>query len=684
MGFEVFALTLDNGFISEGALENVRRSVADLGIDHEFVRPEAMAEIFRDSLERHSNVCNGCYKTIYTVATTKAVELGAPLIVTGLSRGQLFETRLIPAQFGEDRFDPDAIDRAVLQARKAYHRVDDAPRRLLDTSVFDDDSVFERVRYVDFYRYVDVALGDMLDVPRHAGAVGATQGHRPIHQLPHQRRGHPHPPAGAGLPQLRRAVRVGRAHGAQDARRGHGRAGRPLGPCRDRLDAAPRGLRAAPAGGPHGVVRTGRGCSGAVAGRAAHLPRHRAACVRRAGGVPRRRRATHDHQRQARCGCAPPPTRVHRPGPALHVSPESPTERLIVSIWERVLGTEPIGVADDFFDLGGDSLAALEMVMALSAEVGRTIREELVFLNTTPRALAAAVDADAGSAAPAEPGTGPQRRSPGTPPPLGLGERSMLFEQLLAPHDPRYHVGRLYRVHGRVDQRRFVDALYRTVSRHVPLHWTFGEQRRELEPQRAVEVHLRDAAMDDDVLADAARALHRAPFDLDAGPLGRCLVQPLRDGTTGIALVFHHVSIDAGAFDRLWTQTRRPLPRRGAAGAGVRLRRPRRLAGGVRRRATTVRSGRRPTSPLRWPRWSCVKVHGAGGDRCTKGRLPATPCVVHHRRVASRAGSDAVRHRARCAGGLLRSRADGDRIAVGHHRFHAGPPRRRSRSWASS
>ncbi len=163
MGFEVYALTLDNGFISEQAKDNVRRTCASLGVRHEFATTESMNEIFRDSLERHSNVCHGCYKTIYTLATTRAVELGIPVIVTGLSRGQLFETRLIPAQFAGagtgtadgSGVDVAAIDRAVIEARKVYHRVDDGPNRLLDTSVFDDDAVFDRIRYVDFYRYVD-------------------------------------------------------------------------------------------------------------------------------------------------------------------------------------------------------------------------------------------------------------------------------------------------------------------------------------------------------------------------------------------------------------------------------------------------------------------------------------------------------------------------------------------------
>ena len=150
MGFEVYALTLDNGFISDGAKENVRRSMAALGIDHEFATTEPMAAIFRDSRERHSNVCQGCYKTIYTLGTNRAVDLGAPLVVTGLSRGQLFETRLIPAQFSEQRFDPDAIDAAVVAARRSYHRIDDAVRRLMDTDVFDDDALFERIEFVDF------------------------------------------------------------------------------------------------------------------------------------------------------------------------------------------------------------------------------------------------------------------------------------------------------------------------------------------------------------------------------------------------------------------------------------------------------------------------------------------------------------------------------------------------------
>jgi amino acid adenylation domain-containing protein len=162
MGFKVYGLTLDNGFISPEALANAQRVVDDLGIDHEFATTEHMPEIFRDSLSRFSNVCQGCFKTIYTLSLRRADELGIPVLVTGLSRGQLFETRLNLGLFHGNRSDEE-IDRTVLQARKAYHRRNDAVTQCLGNEDFLDDGIFERVQLVDFYRYWSASLTEMLD-----------------------------------------------------------------------------------------------------------------------------------------------------------------------------------------------------------------------------------------------------------------------------------------------------------------------------------------------------------------------------------------------------------------------------------------------------------------------------------------------------------------------------------------
>ncbi|MGP1993455.1 non-ribosomal peptide synthetase [Zobellia laminariae] len=162
MGLKVLAFTMDNGYISEQAKANVDRIVKRLGVDHVYGHTPHMNEIFVDSLNQHHNVCNGCFKTIYTLSTKIALEKKIPFIVTGLSRGQFFETRLTEELFWEDDLDTNKIDDTILEARKLYHQESDAVKRLLDVSIFDDESVFEKVEFVDFYRFSDVSLEEML------------------------------------------------------------------------------------------------------------------------------------------------------------------------------------------------------------------------------------------------------------------------------------------------------------------------------------------------------------------------------------------------------------------------------------------------------------------------------------------------------------------------------------------
>lgn len=162
LGLKVLAFTLDNGYISQGALDNAQRVCRALGVDHMFGKTEAMNAIFVDSLQRHNNVCNGCFKTIYTLSLKVALDKNIPFIVTGLSRGQFFETRLTEELFWDDSIQSGDIDDIILKARKAYHQVDDAVNQLLDVSFLEDETIFDKVKFLDFYRYCDVELGDLM------------------------------------------------------------------------------------------------------------------------------------------------------------------------------------------------------------------------------------------------------------------------------------------------------------------------------------------------------------------------------------------------------------------------------------------------------------------------------------------------------------------------------------------
>jgi amino acid adenylation domain-containing protein len=160
LGLKPLAFTLDNGFISEEAKANIRRVVKSLGVDYVFGNTPYMNEIFVDSLKQYANVCNGCFKTLYTLAANLAHEKNIRYIITGLSRGQFFETRLTEDLFQHKDFNVAKIEDLVLELRKAYHQRDDAVSQYLTTDVVRGD-VLNDIQFVDFYRYWSVPLEEL-------------------------------------------------------------------------------------------------------------------------------------------------------------------------------------------------------------------------------------------------------------------------------------------------------------------------------------------------------------------------------------------------------------------------------------------------------------------------------------------------------------------------------------------
>jgi len=93
------------------------------------------------------------------------------------------------------------------------------------------------------------------------------------------------------------------------------------------------------------------------------------------------------------------------PRPALrteYVAPRTPRETTVAEIWQAYLGIDRVGVHDPFFDLGGNSLVGLAMVLAVEKELGLTIAPAVLFEHPTVAEFAAALDPAGGAAAVAD------------------------------------------------------------------------------------------------------------------------------------------------------------------------------------------------------------------------------------------------------------------------------------------
>jgi len=73
------------------------------------------------------------------------------------------------------------------------------------------------------------------------------------------------------------------------------------------------------------------------------------------------------------------------------IPPEDKLQSHLVSIWQDVLNISPIGIDDDFYDLRGDSYAAVEIFTALEAQNGGRYPVSLLVKHSTIRELAPAL-----------------------------------------------------------------------------------------------------------------------------------------------------------------------------------------------------------------------------------------------------------------------------------------------------
>ena len=70
------------------------------------------------------------------------------------------------------------------------------------------------------------------------------------------------------------------------------------------------------------------------------------------------------------------------------VAPQDPMELQLTKIWEKILGIQPIGVKDNFFDLSGNSLLAVDLITQIENVFGKPIPPAILVRSPTIAQLA--------------------------------------------------------------------------------------------------------------------------------------------------------------------------------------------------------------------------------------------------------------------------------------------------------
>ncbi|MFX0577213.1 amino acid adenylation domain-containing protein [Nocardia nepalensis] len=251
-------------------------------------------------------------------------------------------------------------------------------------------------------------------------------------------------------------------------------------------------------------------------------------------------------------------------------APETDTERLVAEVMGELVGVETVSADDSFFDIGGNSLLATQLVTRLAAATNTRLEVRTVFTTPTVAALAALLD------------SGPDaqdatlelvRRERPERIPLSAAQHRLWFLNQFNRNGTdadntagAYNIPVVLRLHGELNVEALGRALHAVQQRHETLRTVFPEidgvpAQQVLDPADAA-VPLFVATMAPAEVPSAVRGFATPGFDLAATvPMRAGLITVDRGGVDDappaastehvLVLVVHHIAMDGWSLEPL-------------------------------------------------------------------------------------------------------------------------------------
>ncbi|TKK87202.1 amino acid adenylation domain-containing protein [Herbidospora galbida] len=238
-----------------------------------------------------------------------------------------------------------------------------------------------------------------------------------------------------------------------------------------------------------------------------------------------------------------------------YVAPRTPSERAVAEVWSRVLQVDRVGVDDNFFALGGDSIRAVRLI-GLLRDAGHGFSVQDLFRHPTVGALVRT-----GGTHAEEPGVAPFALIPAEERallpegladayPMAMGQTGMVYEMLADPGLNLYHnvTSYLIRDTGPFDPAALRRAAEAVTERHEVLRTSFdlGSYRQLVHETAEMEVTLPTSTLLEFQEAERAR-----PFDLTKAPLVRLGAHRVADDRWYLTFTECHAVLDGWSHNSL-------------------------------------------------------------------------------------------------------------------------------------
>jgi acyl transferase domain-containing protein len=260
-----------------------------------------------------------------------------------------------------------------------------------------------------------------------------------------------------------------------------------------------------------------------------------------------------------------------------YVEPRDPLEQKMAEIWQDLFGIENIGIDDDFFELGGDSLQGMTMInrtkRLLKENIGITAVFEFPnifalaenFRQNYPGAVAritgGSTDSEETSLTETLDTIKPAEKKPMYP--LSSAQKRLYFIQQMDPENTGYNISSAVVIEGNLSSQRQQQAFRNIIERHESFRTTFEMHRGE--PVQIIHDRV-DFSIDvldgknggiPQILRNYTERFGR--FQLDKAPLMRIGLAELDENRQLLVVQIHHIIADAASLGILVNEFIRQL-----------------------------------------------------------------------------------------------------------------------------
>jgi len=230
----------------------------------------------------------------------------------------------------------------------------------------------------------------------------------------------------------------------------------------------------------------------------------------------------------------------------------TPTEEMLADIWRSILGVRALDSRNNFFDLGGHSLRATQMLSRINDLFAVDLPLRVVFDSPNLGALASAIDS-ARLGVKGDASLSLESVSRDQDLPLSFAQQRLWFIDQLSPGGSFYNIASAYRLAGSLSVPVLEKTLNEIVRRHEVLrtcfHATGGKPLQVIQPFEPIRLSIEDLSgrgeeEREQLLTTLLREEASQPFDLEQGPLFRVRLIRIDDDEHVIAFTVHHIVAD--------------------------------------------------------------------------------------------------------------------------------------------